>query len=237
MALTLNQLVGFETGGLEEAGSTTGTPDATEAVIVRSGDRALRLDGAATEDYAIGVFDEVVTQGSVHIFGFGVYFVSGVTPSSAVVIVNIVSTNPSTVLDIELQTDGTLHLIDSNGALAINGTITLKADQWHFIEIKFEYVSSSASEMWVDGNSAGTGTADDFVVVGSIDELKFASTSALDGDIIFDDFYWLSDVATGSDRLGPGWAVIGFQGWPASSSADFDNAGVAGGDNIEVNQI
>ena len=232
MALTLNNFWGGETGGLEEFSATVSSPDPTEAVIVRSGARALSMDGASTQSANLKLFDEVADAGTGHAFGFGVYLGTGVTPSSAVVIGNILNDAAGVVGQIELQTDGTLHLLDSLGAIAVNGTITLKANTHHFIEVYFVASGSGASELIIDDNSAGTGTSDDFLN-GTLDEFQFASTSALDGVIVFDDWYWLSGATAASDRYGPGVSVYGYQPAQSIPNPDFDSSGVAGGDNLE----
>ena len=231
MALTLNQFWGGETGGLEEFSATFGSPDPTEAVIVRSGARALSMDGASTQSANLALFDEVADAGTGHAFGFGVYLGTGVTPSSAVVIGNILNDAAGVVGQIELQTDGTLHLLDSLGAIAVNGTITLKANIHHFIEVYFVASGTGASELIIDNASAGTGTSDDFLN-GTLDEFQFAATSALDGVIVFDDWYWLSGATAASDRYGPGVSVYGYGPGRNSAVSDWSNSGLpdAGGD-------
>ncbi len=233
MALTVNTFVGFESGGLEEAtGGTSGSPDATEATIVRSGDRSLRLpDG--NHSYTIDLFNEVADAGTGHVFGFGLYLVTGVTPSISIEIARARDSAGQRIAGLLLRTDGTLRLDDDTGGGQVSGTTVLTPDTWHYIEVYFEAVGSNGdSELFIDGVSEGTGSTGDFLN-GTLDDFVFSSASALDGAMLIDDFYWLSGVTAASDRLGTGVSVYGYQPGKTGAVSDFDSAGVAGGDNLE----
>lgn len=232
MALTLNNLWGGETRGLEEFSATVNSPDPTETTIVRSGSSALSMDGASTQSANLPLFDYKADAGTGHVFGFGVYLGTDVTPSSAVVIGNILNDAAGIVGQIELQTDGTLHLLDSLGAVTVNGTVTLKANTHHFIEVYFVASATGASAMNVDGNSGGTdGTSNDFDN-GTLDEFQFAATSALDGVIVFCDWYWYSGSTAKTEMLGHGFsASLANQAGLVSKISDIEDDLSSGGGN------
>ncbi len=236
MALTLNQIVGFETGGLEEASATNGSPDATEATIVNSGgsERSLNLGTTTNTYYEINPFSEVSSAGNDHIFGFAYYFATGVTPSSAVDFALVRDESQNVILDLSLQTDGTIDLNDDNNT-TLATTSAISAATWGYIEVYFQNVGSSASwEFFHNGTSIGSGSSGDFLSTGSIiSEIRFITSGNLDGNYYVDDFYWLSGATAASDRLGSGFHVRGFQSGAATTTADYDI--VTGGTGVTGN--
>lgn len=234
MALTLNQFTGFETGGLEEAtGGTAGSPDATEAVIVRSGDRALAMPDAAAE-YDINLFDEVSNAGTDHVFGFGVYFQNLHAVSDNILEVQDSSNNA--ILTLRMNTIGTITLFDSSFSSQISDNI-ISAGRWHFIEVYFQNTGTGASEVFVDGNSIGTDPSADYDTGTALTSVRIIGTSNQDGIVYFDDFYWLSGATSAADRYGPGVSVYGYQNAQATAAPGFDEIGVNGaGDNLDIGQ-
>lgn len=236
MALTLNQFVGFETGGLEEASATTGSPDATEATIVRSGDRALLLPTGTEARYEIDLFGEVANAGNSHIVGFGCR-IGDLSPASTSIFGQAsegAGTNNAIILS--LDTNGDVLVRDVTNTTVTNGTITspLTVNTWHYFELYFQNLDSGAWELLIDGLSVGSGTGEDFTGGNTLDEFWLRNSGGNLGNIYFDDFYWLSGATAASDRYGPGVSVYGYQTGLASATPDFDSAGVAGGNALDA---
>ena len=193
MALTVNNFWGGETGGLEEFSATVGNPDGTEAVVVRSGDRSLKMDGASSQSADLPLFNEVADAGDDHIFGVAFRLAVGTTPSSRVFFINA-QEGANAILSIGLATDGSIELVDDSGTtLDTIGSGSISIDTWYFLEVHFQHVTSGGTWEWfLDGVSQGSGTNGDFSAGGTLDTFNFAGNSTLDVSLYFDDFYWLS---------------------------------------------
>jgi len=208
MAVILRNLIGFETGGLEEAQVVVGSPDATEATIVRSGIRSLKMGAAATPaEYHI----ENIGDGSGNNnIGFGMYL-TDVTPATNIdfwQMFNELAT-PTRLFSLRFKTDGNIALVDANGTEGASAASGMSVNTFHFIEYFHDTVSNnSVFKVWVDGNLI-IDTTDD------IDPGGASADRALDGrfigadntagnpDIYFEDFYWYTGgAADASDRLG-----------------------------------
>ncbi|KKL67497.1 hypothetical protein LCGC14_2134430, partial [marine sediment metagenome] len=150
MALTLNQFTGFETGGNEEAESISGSPDPTEATVVRSGSRALKIDRATNDFWEIKLFDIVSSASNDHILGFG--FRSNDVGQAGVgnLICRVRSAGDSRILELEVFPDGKLNLVNAAGSDIGTGTVTLLDDTWHYIEVRFTNLDPGDAEVFVD---------------------------------------------------------------------------------------
>ncbi len=197
MALTLNQFIGFETGGLEEATSTAGTPEATEATVVRSGIRSLKMDGV-NDNYSFNPLGIVASGGTGNILGFA-FYTTDKTPSGTRQFVRMADDVDALILNIQLETNGDVVLLDNTGSnTAINDPFTI--NQWHYIELFWEHSDSGSWELFVDGTSVGSGSSRDMSGGGTLDECSFFDIGQ--GIQYFDDVYWLSGATSISDRLG-----------------------------------
>ena len=240
MAVTINKFIGFETGGLEEASSTVGSPDATEATVVRSGDRSLKLGPSLTSTYTAEIFSEVANAGNDHVFGFGVRFANSTIPAANNTFFRVLDSANNVLISFQsVVSSGNLAVRDAAGTVLVNLSAPFTADTWHYIEMYFQNVGSSASwELFIDGVSKGSDTVNDFLDSGTLEDVNFASTSTVTNATYFDDLYWLSGATAATDRLGGASItempqVFGYQSGKTSTAPDFDSSGVVGGDSLE----
>ena len=212
MALTLNNFVGFETGGGEEAVATVGTPE-YETGVVRTGGRSLNLN-TAVEAYSIPWVSNVTDAGSGYIFGFG--FLRAITSSSAAH-VQVLDDAGGVIFSVEADSSERLIIKDANGAQLGTATHTLALDTWAYIEVYAQLNNASAAWEWfVDNVSKESGTGADLT-----DGNAFGSSSSalklLGGTegsgantTFFDDVYILSGATSAADRYGD-FAVLAYQ--------------------------
>lgn len=218
MALTINQFVGFETGGLEEASSTAGSPDATEATVVRSGIRSLKLPHSGDSNYLVAPFDIVADAGDDYVFGFG-FRSNDVSPSTNTEFIQIQEAG-SNILGLILSTGGSLVLVDTNGNTSVTVFQPFTNNTWHYIEVYFQHLNSGSATVFIDNALRGSISVKDFSDGGTLDSFNFRQISGnTSSDFFFDDFYFLSGATASSDRLTP-CEVFGYQNDNATATAD-----------------
>ena len=219
MANVLGNLVGFETGGLEETVASAGTPDATEETVVRFGIRSCKLAGAATSA-SIDIDTNVAgTTGSTtnHIVGFA-FQTNDITPTTDVDILEAQTGAGGKPIGLRFEaTTGDLIVLD-NASNEV-GTITapFTVNTWHYIELWHENTSGAGAnsdcEVFIDEISKITITNEDFDLGATISFYRFTGGTTTNEDIYIDDFYTLFDTAqisTSADVFGD-FAVKGFQ--------------------------
>ena len=202
MVLTINNLTGFETGGLEETSSTFGSPDATEATVVRSGIRSLKLPGAASPAQVFIPFNTPVTSaGDNYICGFAVRF-TDITPTSTTPFwAGVFTTISNITLKIEATT-GDLLLFDRDDLEIASEAAPFTVNTWHYIEVYwFENATTGLAEVFLDGNSIMSVTSQDFRA-GVAETYGFTGTVDSGEDIYFDDIYMMTGATAASNRLG-----------------------------------
>ena len=194
MALTINDFFGAETGGLEEASSTSGSPDATEAIIVRSGSRSLKL--ASGDIFSFTPFSKVADAGNDYIWGFAFYKDSNFTSTD-----NLISfqEGASFSCQVHLSNLGELLLIGITTTLDTSSVLT--NNQWHYVEIYFQHQDSGNWEWFIDGVPEGSGSAADFDQGGTLDTIRM--TGQTGANVYLDDVDVMSGATASSDRLGP----------------------------------
>jgi len=170
MALTLNNFIGFETGGLEEAKATAGVPDATEAVIVRSGARSLKLP-ATTDRYHIEPF-EVTSAGDDLLFGFGVYFSNNPPAGQSDIATAEESATGFRLFHLRLEINGDL-LVDYQSGSRDTISDPFKQDTWHYVEVRWQNVASGEIDIHVDGVSVLSKTGKDMLGTATFDRYLF----------------------------------------------------------------
>ncbi len=199
MALTVDNFVGFETQGMEEAASTLTTPEIS-TTIFHSGAASLLLNDTLDE-YVIPWLSRGGVGGpGPFIFGFAIYLDG--FPSINDTIVEAKDNGASRVFHMAITTTGILSIHEADGDTIDTAAEALNTDQWHYLEFYVDLGATSGDwEWWIDGNSEGSGTAnfDDGGTFGGL-------TSALhllgvDNDVYYDDVYMLSDAAA-TDRYG-----------------------------------
>ena len=219
MALTLNNITGFETQDTKEAQVESGSDFTT--TNPRSGASCLILNTAGNQFTLPWIVLGATDAGSDYIIGMAIRK-SG-NPGSDFSIATVLDDSSSAVLAIALTTSGTIDLKDAEAAV-LDTSFALNNDQWYYIEIYAEINSASGAWEWfidgssegsdtgadlTDGNSFGTSTSTRLILqdIGSSDE------------ICFDDVYILSGATAATDRLGGTTAaempeVFGYQSGP-----------------------
>lgn len=201
--MSLDNFIGFETGGLEEAVSITNSPS-VQSVIVRTGSYALELAGnASVADYEI----DVIASGNQVVHGFAVRF-TDVAPTNDVDFWQY-GRGTNRAIRLRLKTTGDLKLVDSDNVEIATETTPFTADKWHYIEI-FWYSNPTTGQAIVDLDGVeiisvstqnfedDTGVAADY----------FTGTDTATEDIYFDDYYRITNANDG-DFLGPKVEVLG----------------------------
>ena len=207
MALTLNNFVGFETGGLEEAADTNGSP-AIVTTIVRTGSYA--LDANSNNAFSVNPFESVSDAGGDQIVAFAVYILD-TTPASQVIFFRAVEDNTTTAgfvaFSLNLETDGDLEIQFQGGDPEIIST-PFTDNTWHYIEILWQVSNSGTFDIFIDGSAAASQfTGKDTIGSGTFDRYYLSGGGV--SDFRFDDIYCMSDATGTSDFLGVKTEVLG----------------------------
>ena len=212
MALTLNNITGFETQGEEESGAVAGTP-AFETTDQRSGASALEI--ILNEEFDLPWEANGATDaGAGYVFGVAIRFPT--FPSGSPLIARVLDDSAGVILDLVfVNTSSKLRLRDAvNGILGSDSSI-LTVDTWHYVEVFADLNSASGAWEWfLDGVSQGSGTGADFTdgnAFGSSSSVLRLEHNLVTGTIWFDDVYILSGAASAKERLSPLVQVFGYQ--------------------------
>ncbi len=214
MALTLNQFIGFETGGLHEADGTTNTPDATEATIVRTGSRSLAMNENA-DLYDFDPLGLVASGGTGHIFGTG-YYTNNIPLSSGSIV--IIADSSGDIITLEQRSNGDLRLTRIGG-VNVDMTTPFTAGQWHYLELFWEHSDTGDWEIFVDGVSIGSESAVDLSNGGTLNLCSLSGAGGVSTQY-FDDVYWLSGATAATDRLGGSSEASGPEVFPYQNTAE-----------------
>ena len=215
MAHILNNLVGFETGGLEEALATNGAPS-LEEVVVRTGDYSLKMD-AAGEQYDVPAVSGGGSQGSWFIVGFAVRLADK-TPASEQVLLATYDGDDAASFELRLQTNGDIWLYDANGAKQGDTVDPFTENIWHYFEIAWEQLNQGDFDLYIDGNSKISVGNKDLAATGLMTE-GYYRLSGVGGDQYWDDIYCYSGAAGVGDFLGDA-EVYKYQSTKASDTPD-----------------
>lgn len=224
MALTLNNFVGFETGGLEEAQSIGGAPAVNTNAPVRTGSSSLKLLGAAVRPYfAIDAFEGGGDQGDDLIVGFA-FRTNDLTPSVNVDFLWAIN-GTSIHIRLRLTGGGDLVLVDSTNTQRGIEPSPFTVDTWHFIELRWQNLNIGAADVYIDGApTAISVTLRDFLAVDAFDPVNGAGYRLRGGttaneDIFIEDFYCMSGASGVGDFLGDA-EVFKYQSVKASDTPD-----------------
>jgi hypothetical protein len=194
---TITNFVGFETGGLDEADQTSGSPDATEATIVRNGARSLAMNAIGDRYDILGIGTD-----ANGIIGFGLY-ITDKTPAAATEFMQwrdgAAGEEP---VILTLQTNGDL-LID----YVTDGTSDTVSDpftegQWHYIEV-YAFANSSTGVVTVDIDGSQVSSTSSLDTVGLASTIRIILWGTASGTLYFDDFYCATGATDSGDFLGP----------------------------------
>lgn len=227
MAVTINNLWGAETGGLEEASASIGSPTAS-TTQAHSGTYSYRLTPGDTLDFSM--FESVASAGNNHIIGFWIRFDtvdSGLTQDFLEI-----HDSGGKAIGLGLAfTDGNLRVTWVGGSTEYTSGPYFSDNTWHFVELYFQNLNSGDFEVFIDGVSKASNTARDFVNSGTVDTIKFATANVGGARSWYlDDMYWLSDVTDETDRLG-GCEVFSYRSSKASATPDLTS-----GDALDAGQ-
>ncbi|GAF89790.1 unnamed protein product, partial [marine sediment metagenome] len=203
MALALNNFIGFETGGLEEAYSVSGAP-VVQSTIVKSGNFALALPAGA--EYSMEqVIDGTSDELNARIISFKIYFVD-TTPASKSWIFYAYNDDDLLLWDLAVETDGDLIFTDS-AASTVTVPAPFTSGKFHRIDVFWEKRLPAVFELYIDGVSVISENDRDLTEPGVLFYYTFANTA---GSIIYyDDLYCMSGASSVSDFLGPRTEVLG----------------------------
>ena len=220
MALTLNNLTGFETGGLEEAQSTVGSPSA-QSTVVRTGDYALALDNG--DSYYWNIIGSGTDAGQKRIVSFHVRF-SSLAPSIQSTFFLVVD-NPVTVAayDLRLDTNGDL-VFTPNSGVATTVTNPFTVNTMHRIDILWEEAASGTFDLWLDGSSKMSLTGQDLLAANPMALYNFSDLAT--GVVYFDDCYSMTGATSTAEFLGSGangQEVFRYQNQTSSVTPDVGN--------------
>lgn len=197
MALTLNDFVGFETGGLEEAIATANSPT-LEATIVHTGDYSLKMDASA-DRYEIRAI-RGTDAGDKYILGFWIYIVDK-TPAILTSMLQALDASGGCWLA-RLTSGGVLEVINSLAAL-IGSTSDIVEGSWMLVEVCWEHSDTGSFDLYINGSSKISVASTDLNVGGSMDSdaavYRFYGCTEI---FYFDDYYAYSGAAGVSDFLG-----------------------------------
>jgi hypothetical protein len=214
MVKRYNNFFGSETGGGEEASSTVGSPDFTEATVVRSGLRSLKLPGATTAaqaQFAVQASNPPVDGGGNYAVGFAVRFTDTTPTSTQRFWVFRRNNDASSIARLELTTSGNVEVQDDGGAVVDTITAPFTVNTWHFIEMYIVTGASGTIDVWIDGTQKTTAAS------GSFDENtphhhRFTGSATAGEDTYIDDWYIRSGCTASTDRLGDAEVIGPYQG-------------------------
>lgn len=223
MTTTLRQICGFETGGLDEASSSSGSPAVNTTAPVRSGVYSLKIPASSSyslsEGYASSGVGAGISADTRILVGFAVQW-ADITPSAQFTFFEILDGNGVALAWLALATTGNLILINANGQTI--ATITpansgLAINTWLHIELAVQRDNSGSWQLWIGGVSKGSGTSDFNVSGASFGSIRFNGHP--DTNTVIDDVYILGEDATLPTPYGPS-QVFAYQGAANTNAAD-----------------
>ena len=222
-ALTLNNFVGFETNGLDEALSSAGTVSFTNAAAsVHSGDFAIDSHGI-NDEYDIAI----ITGGSTDsdndfIVGFWIRIVNK-APSTEGPFFLIFDDSSNLLLEIQVELDDDIRLEDANSDTVCTVTDPFTLDTYHLFELRWQHSASAAIDVHIDGSSVCSETAQDLTDGGAIgpDAALYRIIGIGSYFYDFDDFYAYSGGTGTGDFLGDA-EVFRYQNRTNSTTNDDD---------------
>lgn len=232
MALTLHNICGFETGGLEEALATVGAPSVQEAVV-RTGDFSLKLAGAAVAarvDFRAKASGTSAQGNMIVAFAFRT---NDVTPTADVDFLIAWETSfPDESFRLRLKTNGDVKVVDDSDTEV--GTITspFTVDTFHFIEIFWQDTGNDLMTINIDGQEKLALTSQSFYPYSRSwadgCEYRFQGGTTEGEDIYIDDIYYYHAANPASPEFLGDCEVFRYQADTASATPDV-------GDDLDTN--
>lgn len=182
------QMIGFETGGTEEAIDTSGTLS-IQSSIKRTGDYALRANPtSSTGIYRIGGNTD---PGDTDLFfhqdiGVSVWLYIADTPAADTTIFETRNLGTANI-KVKLHSDGTLGLY--NGATQLGSDSSAQdEDSWIRLELKVKYsTSTGTAAAAIDGTEFAS--ASSLNIANNANDIRIGVIDSTTADIYFDDFF------------------------------------------------
>ena len=206
MTLTLNNFVGFETGGLEEASSLNNNP-LVQSGVVRTGAFALQLGGSGLlKRFNVGLLG--TDAGDKYIAGFA-FRTTDKNPGSQNGPFTARDTNNIGIIGLRLKPNGDVHITDVSFNDVAMVTDPFTVNIWHYIELIWENTNAGSAELFIDGLSVASVASADFDTGLAISDYRLRGPGSTEGTYYFDDVYLYSGAADSDDRLGNNTEVLG----------------------------
>ena len=213
-ALTLNNFVGFETGGMDEASASSGSPT-VQGTTVRSGDFALSEDGNS-DIYSIAIIKGGTTDSdNDFILGFGFQ-----QADAASQIIEALDDLGGGLWRLEQIVGQDARLFDANDIEVVTATDAFSGT-FQFLEIRWQHSASGAFDLHIDGISIISETAVDLTDGDAIsaDSALYRLRGDSDEAAFFDDIYMYSGATGTGDFLGDA-EVFRYQANTNSATSD-----------------
>ncbi len=152
MALTLNNLVGFETQGNEEASSTQNSPTAETTVVHEPGEASVNLSNTNQEFLISAIETGTVTSGDSRIFSFW-FFWPSLTGATNVEFCSAIGSTKIWLMRTVTPASNTLLQFEDNAATTYNGSTTITVNAWHLLQILWDNTATGDVDVWLDGVS------------------------------------------------------------------------------------
>ena len=204
---TIQNFGGVETGGLEDAESTTGSPN-VQNTTVDVGQYALKLTAAATlaqVRYDIrldggGASNDIIVGARIRH--------TDVTPANEISLISIDDGNALNVhISLRLLTNGDIQFMNAAGTKIGSAVASgMSTDTWHTVEMRFARSDSGDAKAWIDGVEKLSVTGQDFLDLnlGAANRLVFPGYDDTAGnpDKFVDGWYAIDGVTADAERLG-----------------------------------
>lgn len=245
MANTPQNIIGFETGDINEAGTITGAFVTVQSTIKRSGSYALRINpGTGNTSYyrvaspSLAGLTTAITSSQIYC-SFYFYYTTKATSGNAAPIFATNTGSSANRMETRLTGDGTLAVYDASLNLQATGTTVLAVSTWYRIDVLSTAGASAAYELKINGSTELSGTMDqsanaNFYAV-------FGKTSNPGNQAV--DYYYDDVWIDSSDYAPPGYRIGIMK--PASDDsttwsgtyADIDEVPISTSDFISSNGI
>jgi len=207
MALTINNFVGWETGGLEEIdGDSPGTKASVgmASPAPKSGTYRLQIATGPGSLSSLHMFQPGSGDaGNDYVCGFW-FQAADVTAYQQIWASRGDTAGFGLDISIFVNGSGILELADTNGAVVGTGSTSLSNDTWHCIEIYWQHSNTGNAEVFLDGVQEISVTSKDFIADDSnaIDEVCWGDPAGLIEPVYYDGIYVMSGASSAADRLG-----------------------------------
>ena len=200
MAVQIDNFCGFETQGVEEASSVTGSPIIT--VGQRTGGAACRITSGVDYDLpwtADGLSDGSGNRG----FGFAIQWDTVTADATEAIYLDDAGAGGAHI-KFNIHTDGTLRVTDQAGTGKLFSIDALVAEKKYYVELFFSNSSSGTGTLFIDKVQQDTVVDGDWQINGGSSNVLVHFGHDGTNDYEVDDVYIASSLVGGaSDLLGP----------------------------------